>query len=159
MQQELSENYKYNGAWSLILMHEEYLSSFLNTWKTARQLNIILPETDDSDYQSLHPLLRHVLRSARGYLTWICEQLELPDPGIEKTPDSEVIEEEADQYLLHLIQKWRLPLADIPEEKFHRPVYKSRWGVEYCIDAMLEHAVMHPLRHVFQLRNLIEEQK
>ena len=27
----------------------------------------------------------------------------------------------------------------------------------YCIDAMLEHAVMHPIRHAFQLDELIKD--
>jgi hypothetical protein len=40
-------------------------------------------------------------------------------------------------------------------EEFSKPVYSSRWGVNYCVDAMLEHAVMHPERHRFQLLELM----
>ena len=81
--------------------------------------------------------------------------MNLPDPEIEKTPKAEIIEAMADEYVSHLLEKWRLPLADITDDKFHKPTYVSRWGVEYCIDAMLEHAAMHPIRHEFQLRHLI----
>ena len=31
----------------------------------------------------------------------------------------------------------------------------SRWKVTYCIDGMLEHAVMHPIRHRVQLEALL----
>ncbi|MFC2088529.1 hypothetical protein ACFLSX_02925 [Calditrichota bacterium] len=149
--------YKYNGARSLVLLHEQHLKSCLETWKLAKKNNISLPDTDDQDYQSLDTLLRHIFRAARGYMTWICDKLDLDNPNIEKTPEVNEIAKEADSYLAHLLEKWRLPLSEIPEEKFHSPYYTSRWGVEYCIDAMLEHAVMHPIRHEFQLLNLIKK--
>lgn len=148
--------YKYNGARSLVLLHEKHLTNFLKTWQEAKKLNVELPKTDDPDYQSLETLLFHVLRSARGYMTWICEKLNLPDPEINNPPEINNIEKNAEQYLLNLFGRWRLPLIEIEEENFHSPTFKSRWGVEYCIDAMLEHAVMHPIRHEFQLRNLIK---
>ena len=42
-------------------------------------------------------------------------------------------------------------MADVPGKRFNE-TYASAWGVDYCIDAMLEHAVMHPLRHTAQLK-------
>jgi uncharacterized damage-inducible protein DinB len=131
----------------------------MNTWREAKRRGIILPVTDDEDYQSLDTLLRHIVRASRGYMTWMCEKLGLPEPGIEEVPDADVIEAAVDDYVVHLLHKWRLPLAAVPEERFHHPTYTSRWGVDYCIDAMLEHAVMHGIRHEFQLRNLISEQQ
>ena len=153
------KRYKYNGARSLILLHEKHLLSCILTWREAKKNGVILPETDDENYKSLDTLLRHILRSARNYMIWICNKLNLPDPQIEKEPEPELIETKANEYVQHLIEKWRLPLLEIPEEKFHSPTYTSNWGVEYCIDAMLEHAVMHPIRHEFQLKNLIDIQK
>ena len=149
------EEYKYKGAKALVLLHEKYLTSFLLTWQEAKSKNISLPETDDSDYTSLETLLVHVFRAARGYMTWMCENLELPDPEIKPQPKPENVEKEADEYLVYLLNKWRLPLANLEEDKFHSPTFASRWGVQYCVDAMLEHAVMHPIRHEFQLRNLM----
>lgn len=155
---QILRKYEYNGARSMVLLHEKHLRSCLQTWWEARKLNIKLPESDDADYQSLDTLLRHILRSARGYMIWMCTKLNLPDPEIERAPDKEFIESNADRYLNHILEKWRLPLAEIPEEKFYAPAFKSNWGVDYCIDAMLEHAVMHPIRHEFQLKNLIAHQ-
>jgi hypothetical protein len=53
---------------------------------------------------------------------------------------------------------WREPLRAVGGEHFDRPEYASSWGTLYCIDAMLEHAVMHPLRHRFQLEELLAAQ-
>ncbi len=150
------EHYKYGGARALILLHERHMRNFLATWKEAKAANISLPETEDTEYISLETLLRHNLAAARSYMTWMCEKLELPDPQINEAPSIEVIAEQADAYMEHVLERWRLPLADIEEKHFYQPAYTSRWGSEYCIDAMLEHAVMHPVRHEFQLRNLLE---
>lgn len=155
---ELAE-YKYNGARSMVLLHAKYLSLFLQTWRDAKNKNIVLPKTEDPDYESMETLLHHVFRAARGYMTWICEKLNLPDPGIKVAPEATSVEEEADEYLQHLLEKWQLPLTEVEEEKFHPQTYTSRWGAEYCIDAMLEHAVMHPIRHEFQLKNLMVSQR
>ena len=45
---------------------------------------------------------------------------------------------------------------NITEEQFYSPEYKSTWNVDYCIDAMLEHSIIHPIRHRFQLLELIK---
>ena len=142
----------------MVQLHEKHLRSFLKSWKRAKQNNIKLPETDDTDYQSLETLLRHVFRASRGYMTWMCDKLELPNPEINSTPKAEEIVAVADSYLEHLIERWKNPLALVPPEKFEDKLYTARWGVDYCIDAMMEHAVMHPIRHEFQLNNLIEKQ-
>ena len=151
-----TKEFKYRGARAMTFLHEQHLRSCINLWKTAKQKNIKLPVTEDSDYQSLDHLLRHILRAARGYIVWICEKLNLPDPEINEVPEVNTIEAELDRYLEHLLEHWALPLVDIDEERFGE-VYQSRWKVVYCIDAMMEHAVMHPIRHEFQLRELLNQ--
>jgi hypothetical protein len=89
-------------------------------------------------------------------MVWICTQLNLPDPKIDEAPLPEVVVENAESYLEYLIDRWKFPLKDVPPELFENKVYKSNWGVEYSVDAMLEHAVMHPIRHEFQLKKLIQ---
>lgn len=155
MNSENMISYKYNGAHSLVLLHEKHLKSFYNTWQIAHSQNIILSQTSDPDYESLSTLLRHVLRSAGNYMIWMCDKLNLPDPNINQLPEPELLVKKAGLYIDHILDKWRSPLTEIDEEKFHSPTFTSNWGVEYCIDAMLEHAVMHPIRHEFQLRSLI----
>lgn len=149
-------NYKYRGARACVILQERHLQQFIETWKEARGKSIKLPDVKDPDYASHETLLRHVLRASRGYITWICKVLELPDPEIQPTPEADVIEAESENYLNQLLVKWRMPLVNISEEDYHKPEYKSRWETKYCIDSMLEHAVMHPLRHTFQLKELMK---
>ena len=151
--------YKYNGARSLVLLHEDHMKSFLLTWKKAKALNIKLPETNDEDYQSLETILFHVLRASGRYMIWICDKLNLSDPQIDPAPPVNEVQNKAGEYLNHLLERWRIPLMNVPEDSFLGISYQSNWGDMFCIDAMLEHAVMHPIRHQYQLKNLIANAK
>ncbi len=149
--------YAYGGARALVLLHEERLRRFVETWRRAKERAIALPATEDPAYVSLEALLRHVLSSAGGYMTWSCEVLGLPDPGMPPPPEVDRVEHELGSHVDALLERWRTPLAEVDEERFYRPTHASRWHVEYCVDAMLEHAVMHPIRHEHQLRTLMGE--
>ena len=154
-----SMNYRYRGARASVVLHEEQLLSFVEVWRRAKSSGVKLPTTDDPDYVSYDALLEHVLRSARRYLIWICEQLTLPQPPIDSVPESFDAEVDLDSFVSLLLEEWRIPLQAVPEEQFFDKVYTSPWGVAYCIDAMLEHAVMHPTRHRFQLEGLLGERQ
>lgn len=145
----------YPGARAMVILHERQLRSFLATWSRARAARVALPESEDPAYVSLDTLIAHVCRAARGYMVWMCEVLDLPDPGIRSAPAAAGIESVVEDYIDHLVECWRQPLSQVAESKFDQPEYPSRWKVNYCVDAMLEHAVMHPLRHEFQLETLI----
>ena len=81
--------------------------------------------------------------------------LRLPDPEVRPAPDAIAIGD-ADDYLEHVLERWRAEaLREVSDEQLETPEYPSRWQTRYCIDSMLEHAVMHPIRHAFQLDELI----
>ena len=151
------ENYKYRGARAMVILHERHMRSCLEVWKKAKSQNVTLPQTDDTDYDSLEHLLHHVFRAARGYMTWICEVLDLEDPKINEVPILEKIESEADQYIEHLLIQWGKPLINLDTSEYGK-MFTSRWGMGMCIEAMIEHALVHPMRHQFQLEELIEKQ-
>jgi hypothetical protein len=65
------------------------------------------------------------------------------------------LESKCDEYLEHLLDRWRDPLKGVPGDSFARSVYLGSWDAWISIEGMLEHAVMHPIRHRFQLQELI----
>jgi hypothetical protein len=149
--------YRSRAVRALVLLHEEHLRRFLVVWKQARAVPVVLPKTDDPAYASLDTLLHHVLRAARGYMTWMCEVLELADPTILAAPEAAVLSRDPESYMEHVLEQWRRPLQDVGDDRLETPEYPSRWQTRYCIDAMLEHAVMHPIRHAFQLEELMRK--
>ena len=57
--------YKYNGARSMVIMHEQQMLSFLETWKEAKKINLPLPKTDDPSYKSLETLFSFMCSERR----------------------------------------------------------------------------------------------
>jgi hypothetical protein len=149
--------YRSRAVRALVILHEDHMRRFLVTWNHARAASLVLPRTTDPPYESLNTLLRHVLGAARGYMVWMCEVLALPDPEIQAPPEPAVLSQDPDSYLEYVLERWRSPLLDVGDERLETPEYPSRWETRYCIDAMLEHAVMHPIRHAFQLDELLNK--
>jgi hypothetical protein len=144
----------YPGARALVELHEIHLRSFLAEWRVAKADQVDLPETSDRAYHSLETLLLHVLSCALRYITWSADALGLPAPDQPEFPGEEGIEAKADGLMESILLEWRLPLEDLPLEAFVTGEHKAWWGTRYCVDAMLEHAVIHPLRHEWQLKKL-----
>jgi hypothetical protein len=142
---------------AMVLLHDEHLRRFVHTWRLALASPVSLAPTDDPSYQSLGALGRHVLSAAGGYMIWICEVLALPDPEIRAAPEAAKIVRDADDYMEHILERWRAPLMEVSDERLDTPEYPSRWQTRYSIDSMLEHAVMHPIRHAFQLDELLKD--
>lgn len=153
--QELRD-YRYRGARALVILHDRAMREFVPVWRRARAAGLRLPATEDPSYASLATLLHHVLRASRGYMVWLCEKLGLPEPAIDPAPEADRAEQEADRYLEHLLARWRLPLENAEEPQFF-VMYKTNWE-DMSGEAMLEHAVMHPIRHRLQLEELMEAQ-
>jgi len=45
----------------------------------------------------------------------------------------------------------------VPEARFAE-VHRSNWGEDFTLESMLEHAVVHPMRHALQLEELMGAQ-
>jgi hypothetical protein len=141
----------------MVVLHEEQLRVFVKSWRAALAAGVQLAASEDPNYASLETLGRHVLSAAGGYLIWICKVLPLADPGVRAAPDVSAIVDAANVYLEHVLERWRGDsLKQIADEQMETPEYDSGWRTKYCIDSMLEHAVMHPMRHTFQLNELMK---
>lgn len=157
MNEEL-DAYAARGARALVLLHEIHLRQCLSVWKQAKAADLKLPPADAEPYRSLDHLLQHILGAAKQYMVTMCQLLDLPDPEVDPVPELAVVAAKADIYTEHLLERWRLPLATVPDERLEPPPELYIPGMPYWIDAMLEHAVMHPIRHEFQLKELLRQQ-
>ena len=144
----------YPGAEALVELHDKYLRNFLEEWRRAKRKGVILPETEDPAYRSLETLILHVMLCASRYIKWSAEALGLPPPELPELPGEDEIEAEVGQTMEAILAAWRMPLSHLPESAFNAGGHKAWWGTPYSVDAMLEHAVMHPLRHEWQLKKL-----
>jgi uncharacterized damage-inducible protein DinB len=150
--------FRSRGVRALVMMQMSEMRSLFAVWKKAKRIGVRLPVTEDPAYQTIDTLMRHPLRSCRGYLTWLCEVTGRPEPKIPDPPDAEKVLRSGAAYLDVLERAWHRHMAWMPGRTLDSfTVHTSRWGQPMTIEAMFEHAVAHPMRHRFQLEELIEK--
>jgi hypothetical protein len=143
------------------------VQALLEEWeRSRRQVVALLPRIRASELEGGDPLdetrargvLVHVLRAGYGYATWICEVLGFPVP--ERRIDVKTLAGRADferafDDLAEYFPRAMQPLLDThledPSTGRPPPHFPSRWGEEYGVEQMLEHAICHNLRHRRQL--------
>ena len=152
MERGFEVTFKSRGVRALVHLQMHEMNQLFLVWKKAKRAGVKLPRTEDPSYESLDVLMRHPLRSCRGYLTWLCEVLNRPDPRVPDPPEPERVAAEGAAYLKVLARAWEKHMAWMPSSVLDSfDLYKSRWGALMNVEAMLEHAAVHPMRHRFQL--------
>jgi hypothetical protein len=151
-------------------MSRHAVLALFDEWdRSRRELVALLPRIrpaeleggDAKDESRARGILIHVLRAAYGYATWIDECLGVPPP--ERRVDPKALSGRADfeaafddvrdffRQALELVTDAHL---DGPAPGQSPPHFRSRWGEDYGIEQMLEHAVCHHLRHRRQLERM-----
>ena len=140
---------------SMVELHEVELRRFLETWKRFKASGKPMPEADDDpDYESAERLVAHVQGAARSYMLWIREQLGTPVEGLERIREAERIVPRLEAFMEETLDGWRRHLVMVENEQLATQ-YTSRWGELFTIDQMLEHAIVHPMRHRIQLERIL----
>jgi uncharacterized damage-inducible protein DinB len=147
--------FKSNAVRSCVELHEIELNRFYDTWQAFRASGVRLPVTDDPSYQSVDHLGGHVLRAARGYLVWIGECVKRPVTDVDADTDLVSIARKGRAFVDEVLAAWRRHLAALEDAELAPTMYKARWGDDYDIEQMLEHAIVHPMRHRIQLERLM----
>lgn len=148
--------FKSNAVRSCVELHEIELNRFYRTWEAFRSAGIPLPETTDPSYQSADHLGGHVLRAARNYLTWIGDCVGRPVTDLDLDMDLTRIASRGRPFVDEVLAGWRRHLEVLEDAELAPSAFKSRWGEDYSIEQMLEHAIVHPMRHRIQLERLMQ---
>lgn len=112
-------------------------------------------ETGDEDCRSIQTIVSHVVRAGYGYANYIRGQFSMKVESFEpKQIAHGEAGDEIDKMLDYTIQtldgKWEMTDDDICSIKIN-----SRWGVTYDLEQMLEHAIVHILRHRRQIEKFL----
>lgn len=149
-------DFKSRAVRTLVELHEIEMRKFFETWDRFVTSGAPMPEAHgDPDYESRNHLVGHVCRAARNYLTWIGDQLGRPVKDVDLETDSLKIAARTKEFMAGVLEGWRRHLPAVADEELEPVAYKSRWGVPMTIESMLEHAVVHPMRHRIQLERIL----
>jgi hypothetical protein len=151
-------DFKSRAVRSLVELHERELPLFLDAWERFTAAGAPMPEAlGDAAYQTREHLVAHPLRSARGYLTWIGECLGRPVTDVDPETDPLRLAARRRDFAAEVLKAWRRHLPLVTDAELSPTTYRTRWGEQYSIETMLEHAVVHPMRHRIQLERILQE--
>lgn len=144
-----------NAVRSCVELHETEMNRFYEVWLAFRASGAALPTSADSNYASTNHLGGHVLRAARNYLTWIGDTVGRPITDVDLDTDTVSVASKGRAFLDEVLAGWRRHLAAVDARELMEITRKSRWGQDYTVEQMLEHAIVHPMRHRVQLERLM----
>ncbi|MGB5288810.1 MAG: hypothetical protein WBN42_10000 [Ignavibacteriaceae bacterium] len=116
---------------------------------------IVDTDTKDEDCRSVQTIVSHVINSGFGYANYLRDWYSIP----KSSPECRLILQkdfsaELDKMLAYtsetLNNKWEFSDDEIMKVKI-----KARWGPNYDLEQLLEHAIVHILRHKRQIEKFI----
>src|SRR3972149_8813102 len=151
------------GALGAIL--DEYKKAseeFINVIRqipTKDFVKVVDNETTDEDCRSVQTVCRHVIRSGYGYANYILNALgitvdfpKIDEMIIEKA--EEAINEIRKMIVFNIHNLYELNREKIEENMFSLK-FITRWREEFNFEQILEHAIVHVLRHRRQVGKFI----
>ena len=112
-------------------------------------------ETSDEDCRSAQTIMAHVVGAGYSYADYLRELFAIASnrPASELSSRRESLERfDAMLEYTNETLKDRWIMSD---EEIDASVIKTRWGVTYDVEQLLEHAIVHILRHRRQIERLI----
>jgi uncharacterized damage-inducible protein DinB len=141
---------------SLVELHEREIREFLEVWQRFVAADLAMPEAHgDANYESRERLAGHVLMAARGYLTRIGEWVERPVTDVDGSQDPKEVAARAPRFADDVLSAYRRHLAAVTDQELDPQVHRTRWGELMSVENLLEHAVVHPMRHRVQLERIL----
>ena len=114
-------------------------------------------ETEDPDCKSIQTVIQHVVQSGYTYANYLQQLVDGPWNEYNvpiKTPVDGIIEIETMMEYTHKSIRF---LGHFTNEELIEKTIHARWKVNYDPEQMLEHAIVHILRHRRQIENFLKE--
>lgn len=150
------ENYRNGAIGSILDEYEKALSEIKSVVQKVGEENYSrIVEGEDDHCHSIEVIMNHVVRAGYGYSKYIRDALSIDVNPIEdqQIPQTK-IGGEIDKmfaYTCAIFEGER----QITDEEMENIFFKTRWDVNYNIDQILEHAIVHVLRHRRQIQKFL----
>jgi hypothetical protein len=146
--------YRKGGIGAVMDEYERAATEFKNVIGNISDtdfVKIVDAETRDEDCRSVQTIVSHVTNSGFGYANYIRDWFSIPKSSPErKLLSREEFVQRFDTMLLYtaetLQDKW-----EYSDEEVMKVKMIVRWGPQYDLEQLLEHAVVHILRHRRQI--------
>ena len=156
----MRESYREGAIGALLDEYERAvweLRGFVEQIAEDDALKVVDPETEDEDCRSVQTIMSHVVNAGYGYADLLRRQFDIPStrPPRALLPPRDYLAQ-LDAVLAYtnetLEGRWRMTYEEISGA-----VIKSGWGVTYDVEQLLEHAIVHVLRHRRQIEKFMRQ--
>jgi uncharacterized damage-inducible protein DinB len=135
----------------------EELKSIVNQASENNYDKIFDSETGNEDCRSIQTIMSHVVRACYGYANSIrkVSSLNVQIYRHKSLSHSEIIKhlEDAMKYTEETLEdRWEMSEKEIMET-----LMRTHWGVIYDLEQLLEHAIVHILRHRRQIERFLSK--
>ena len=112
-------------------------------------------ETEDESCRSIQTVTTHVIAAGFGYANYLREQFALPADAVSREPlGHAAADRRMDEMLAYTIAtldgRWELS-----DDEITGTLFRVRWGPTYDVEQLLEHAIVHVLRHRRQVERFL----
>lgn len=116
---------------------------------------VVDPDTADEDCRSVQTVVSHVVAAGYGYADYLRRAFSIPSARpARRLLSAREFSEQLDAMLSYTAQtlegRW-----EMGDDELKGIVIDSGWGVRYDAEQLLEHAVVHVLRHRRQIERFI----
>jgi uncharacterized damage-inducible protein DinB len=114
-------------------------------------------QTQEEDCRSIQTVVHHVVRAGYGYAHYMRVAFSEPSSRHQIPLDTRT---ESVEHLAAMLAYTAATLDgrwEMPYEQMEAMQIKSRWGPVYDLEQMLEHAIVHVLRHRRQIERFLSE--
>ena len=154
----MTKNYRKGAVGALMDEYERAASELkilLNKIPPEDFVKVVDRDTKDEDCRSVQTIMNHVVRAGYGYSNYIRKEFGInpTTPVFQITSAPEAVSH-FDQMLEYTVQtlegKW-----EMTDEEINKMKIDTRWRTTLDMEALLEHAVVHILRHRRQIERFL----
>lgn len=157
----MPKQYRTNGAIGALL--DEYekaieeLKTVISDVSVAELSEVVDSQTTDEDCRSIQTILSHVVSSGYNYAIAIRRSLgeSLAYKSKETCPSAAAYQQALDQMFVYNVLLFEdFPAIQLDEYEPAKKI-QARWGQQYDVEQLLEHAIVHVLRHRRQIERFL----
>jgi len=141
---------------------EEFISVLGNV-SSDDFVKIVDAKTSDEDCRSIQTITRHVIRSGYGYANYILNALNIFVDTTDANKMTIETSEDASNEIRKMLKFNIHNLYEVNREKVEANMFSikftTRWKEEFNFEQILEHAIVHVLRHRRQVEKFISSLK
>lgn len=150
------KDYRSGAIGSVLDEYERAMSDLKSVLKNVNAENYKrIVEGESEHCHSIEVIMNHVVRAGYGYSNYIRDALSLKLLPIadKKIPQNE-ISAEIDKMMAYSNEIFENGQS-ITDEQLENVYFDTRWDVRYNIDQLMEHAIVHVLRHRRQIEKFL----